>query len=57
MLRCVPGITPKNMSRLTLEVTDVVEVSNLGEADLDGMVGREAGGRIYRFFNKSVFED
>ncbi|KAL8903854.1 MAG: hypothetical protein Q9207_003652 [Kuettlingeria erythrocarpa] len=57
MLRAVPGVTSKNMPRLTLEVGDLREVSNLGEAELDEMVGREAGRQIHRFFNKSVLDD
>lgn len=57
MLRCVPGVTPKNMHRLTLAVQDLVEVSNLTEAELDGMVGREAGRLMWRFFNRSVLDE
>ena len=57
MLRCVPGVTPKNMSRLTLEVGDLVDVSNLEEHELDTLVGKEAGRQIHRFFNRSVLED
>lgn len=57
MLRCVPGVTAKNMSRLTLEVSDLVDVSNLEEPELDTLVGKEAGRQIYRFFNRSVLEE
>ena len=57
MLRAVPGITGKNMSRITLEVGNLLEVSNLEEDELDVMVGKEAGRQIYRFFNRSVFEE
>lgn len=57
MLRCVPGVTAKNMSRLTLEVGDLVEVSNLEEAELNTLVGKEAGRQIHRFFNRSVLEE
>jgi DNA excision repair protein ERCC-4 len=57
MLRCVPGVTAKNMSRLTLEVSDIVEVSNLDESELDTLVGKEAGRQIHRFFNRSVLEE
>ncbi|KAL8998992.1 MAG: hypothetical protein Q9169_002098 [Polycauliona sp. 2 TL-2023] len=57
MLREVPGVTAKNMMRLILEVGDLREVSNLGEAELDEMVGKEAGRQIYRFFNRSVFDE
>ncbi|KAL9119638.1 MAG: hypothetical protein Q9187_003810 [Circinaria calcarea] len=57
MLRAVPGIISKNMSRITLEVGNLLEVSNLEEDELDVMVGKEAGRQIYRFFNRSVFEE
>lgn len=57
MLRCVPGVTAKNMARLTLEVGDLVDVSNLDEGELDMLVGREAGRQVYRFFNRSVFDE
>ena len=57
MLRCVPGITGKNMDRLVLEVGSIVEVSNLSVEDLDPLVGREVGRRVHRFFNRSVFDD
>ena len=57
MLRAVPGVTEKNLSRITLEVGSLAEVSNLGEEELDEFMGREAGRQIYRFFNRSVLED
>ena len=57
MLRAVPGISEKNLSRITLEVANVRDVSNLTEAELDELVGKEAGRQVYRFFNRSVVED
>ena len=57
MLRTIPGITEKNLSRLTLEIENVLAVSNLEEDKLDVHVGREAGRQIYRFFNRNVYED
>ncbi|MCJ1283131.1 hypothetical protein MMC26_002458 [Xylographa opegraphella] len=57
MLRAVPGITAKNMNRITLEVDNILEVSNLDEGTLNDLVGKEAGRQVYRFFNKSVFDD
>lgn len=57
MLRCVPGVTAKNMSRLTLEVADLAEVSNLDQSELDEMVGKDAGRQIWRFFNRFVIDD
>lgn len=57
MLRAVPGMTEKNLSRITLEVGNVADVSNLTAEELDAMVGKEAGRQVYRFFNRSVLED
>ncbi|KAL6721860.1 DNA repair protein RAD16 [Lecanora helva] len=57
MLRAVPGMSEKNLSRITLEVANMVDVSNLGQEELDVMVGKEAGRQVWRFFNRSVLED
>lgn len=57
MLRALPGISEKNLSRITLEVKNIADVSNLTEAELDAMVGKEAGRQVFRFFNRSVLED
>lgn len=57
MLRAVPGVTAKNLPRITLEVENLAAVANLEVEELDPLVGREAGRQVYRFFNRSVFED
>ncbi len=57
MLRAVPGMTEKNLTRITLEVGNLADVSNLTEEKLDVMVGKEAGRQVHRFFNRSVLED
>lgn len=57
MLRAVPGMTEKNLSRITLEVRNLADVSNLTEEELDVMIGKEAGRQVCRFFNRSVLED
>ena len=57
MLRAVPGMTEKNLSRITLEIGNLADVSNLTEEELDVMIGKEAGRQVYRFFNRSVLED
>ncbi|MCJ1476044.1 hypothetical protein MMC13_004709 [Lambiella insularis] len=57
MLRAVPGITSKNMNRITLEVDNILEVSNLDEERLNELIGKEAGRQVYRFFNRSVFDE
>lgn len=57
MLRCVPGATAKTVGRLTLEVGSLWELANMGEEHLGNMVGKEAGRQIWRFFNRSVFDE
>ncbi|KAF2223583.1 DNA repair protein-like protein RAD1 [Elsinoe ampelina] len=57
MLRMVPGVTPKNLGKLVLEMESVVEVANAGEEELGVLIGREAARPMRRFFGRSVFED
>jgi len=57
MLRAVPGITAKNILRITLEANSIAEVSDLTEAELEPMVGKEAGRQVHRFFNRCVLDD
>ncbi|KAG8528736.1 uncharacterized protein KY384_006423 [Bacidia gigantensis] len=57
MMRAIPGVTEKNLSRITLEVQSLQEVSNLTEDELDLIVGKEAGRQIHRFLNRSVLDD
>ena len=57
MLRGVPGIIPKNMSSITLEVESIHALANMDEAELEPLVGKEAGRQIVRFFNRSVFDE
>ena len=57
MLRAVPGVTAANVHRVARAAPDLMAVSNLGQRELDGLVGREAGGRIFGFFNKDVVGD
>jgi len=57
MLLAIPGITTKNMSRIALEVDNIMEVSNLDEDTLDTMIGKEAGRQVYRFFNRNVIDE
>lgn len=57
MLRCVPGITGKNLSRLTLEVETLTALANMSVEDLEPMVGKEVGRQVQRFFSRSVFDD
>ena len=57
MLRAVPGITEKNLGRVTLEVGSLVELANMDDWEVEGLMGREVGRQIHRFFNKSVIDD
>jgi DNA excision repair protein ERCC-4 len=57
MLRTVPGVTGKNVTNLVLGMGSLREVANADEEELRGVVGKEAGKAIHRFFNKSVLEE
>lgn len=57
MLRVLPGINEKAVTTLTLEVETMTELANMSEKDLCRLIGTDAGRRVYRFFNRSVYED
>ncbi|KAF2190482.1 DNA repair endonuclease XPF [Zopfia rhizophila CBS 207.26] len=57
MLRAIPGVNEKNLVTLTLEVESIQELANMEEEELSRLVGKEAGRRIFRFFNRSVYDD
>lgn len=57
LLRAVPGVTPKNLTSLILRYENVAAIANAEEESLSGLIGKEAGRQIYRFFNRSVFDD
>lgn len=57
LLSAVPGVTPKNLNTLIFSFESVGEIANADEEDLSKLVGKEAGRQIFRFFNKSVFDD
>ncbi|KAK3363535.1 hypothetical protein B0T25DRAFT_46715 [Lasiosphaeria hispida] len=57
MLAAVPGITPKNASLLTLETENIKEVGNMTVDELAPLVGKEAAGKVFGFFNKDLLED
>lgn len=42
MLRAVPGVTEKNLVRLTLEVGSIFELANMEEEEISKFVGKEA---------------
>ncbi len=57
MLRAVPGVTEKNLQRLTLEVGSIWELANADEDHISALVGKEAGRQICRFFTRNVYDD
>ncbi|KAI9839705.1 MAG: hypothetical protein M1837_002052 [Sclerophora amabilis] len=56
MLRTVPGVNEKVAQALELKVGSLTELANMSEAELDPVVGGEAGRQIWRFFNRSNFD-
>ncbi|KAF2499431.1 DNA repair protein [Lophium mytilinum] len=57
MLRVVPGVNEKNLVRLTLQVGSLFELANMEEEEIVGIVGKVAGRQIWRFFNRSVYDE
>jgi len=57
MLREIPGVTEKNLTKITLEVNSIFELANMEEDEIVALLGREAGRPIYRFFNKDLIGD
>jgi DNA excision repair protein ERCC-4 len=55
MLRCVPGVDGKVLTKLVLELENVRAVANAGEDVVAEMVGRETARRIRAFFDRSVW--
>lgn len=56
MLRVVPGVTGTNIKSLVVEIGSLREVANASVEELEPVIGKEAGRRIYGFFNKSVLD-
>lgn len=57
MLSAVPGVTPENVTALTMEAENVKEVANMTQEELNPIVGPEAARKIHGFFNKDLIED
>lgn len=57
MLRTIPGVNEKNFVPISLRVGSIQELANMEEHELDGLVGREAGRQIHRFFNKVLVDE
>jgi len=56
MLRVVPGVTGKNVKNLVAELGSLREVANAEVGELERVVGKEAAGKMWGFFNKSVLD-
>ncbi|KAI0125230.1 MUS38-like protein [Xylariales sp. AK1849] len=56
MLGVVPGVTPKNVKNLVLECENLREVANMGAAELEPLVGKEAGRQIETFFARNLID-
>ncbi|KAF2017426.1 DNA repair endonuclease XPF, partial [Aaosphaeria arxii CBS 175.79] len=57
MLRTIPGVTESIVIKIVLECQNLLEFVNMEEKEICNLVGTQAGRRIYRFFNRSVYED
>ena len=57
LLRCIPGVTGKNVTRLLLETKNVKDVANMELEELVPLLGREQGRQVVRFFERVVWED
>jgi DNA excision repair protein ERCC-4 len=57
MLRVIPGVTEKNLVRISLDVASIQELANMDEDEICVLVGREAGRQIWRFFNRDMLDD
>lgn len=57
MLRIVPGVGESTLTKLSLEVGSLWDLANMEEPEISGLVGKESGRQIVRFFNRSVFDE
>lgn len=57
MLRALPGVTESIVMTLMLKSESVAEVANMSEREVCWLIGTEVGRRVWRFFNRSVFEE
>ena len=63
LLRIIPGISgmtddggAAKATRLSLETNSIRDIANMEVTELDPLVGVESARKIWRFFNRSVFE-
>jgi DNA excision repair protein ERCC-4 len=53
LLRALPGITAKNYKHVMQDVDNFAELSNMSEAELTKLTGKEAAKKVHRFFNRT----
>ncbi|KAI4944719.1 hypothetical protein J4E91_008406 [Alternaria rosae] len=57
MLRALPGVNENVVTTLMLKSESVFEVANMQEREICWLVGTDIGRRVWRFFNRSVYEE
>jgi DNA excision repair protein ERCC-4 len=57
MLRTLPGVNEGIVKTIMMRVENIEELANMLEREVCWLVGTDAGRRIYRFFNRSVYDD
>jgi DNA excision repair protein ERCC-4 len=57
MLRALPGVSESIVMTLMLRTESVAELANMTEREICWLIGTDVGRRVYRFLNRSVFED
>jgi DNA excision repair protein ERCC-4 len=57
MLRTLPGVNEGIVRTVMMRVENIEELANMLEREVCWLVGTDAGRRIYRFFNRSVYDD
>lgn len=54
VLLALPGITTKNYRLISNSIRDLNELCEMTRDELSGLIGAEAGNRLYHFINKTV---
>lgn len=57
MLRALPGVNESIVMTLMLKTENVEELANMNEREICWLIGTDVGRRVYRFFNRSVYEE
>ncbi|KAF2737514.1 DNA repair endonuclease XPF [Polyplosphaeria fusca] len=57
MLRVLPGLNEKAVTTIMMEVQSIFDLANMEEKEVCALIGTDAGRRVWRFFNRSVWED